>query len=251
MTLRGEVTFRSQLVTASDVTCQAARSGPGPIEYNQVTDIAVVRRGVFAVEQGDVTLLADPGSALVFGSGETFRVSHPADHGDRCTVLRFAPELVEEALGRVAMRAVRIGPTAEPHDVEQAILLLAKVAEAPQLRVSGVAERRAAQIRELLASDPGSDWRLDNLARAVHCSPYHLARQFRTATGTTIGAHLTNLRLTVAIERIERGENDLARLAADLGFASHSHLTARFRERVGRVPSELSKIVTAQRRNPT
>jgi AraC-like DNA-binding protein len=80
----------------------------------------------------------------------------------------------------------------------------------------------------------------------VHCSPYHLARQFRNATGTTIAEHLMDLRLTLAVERLERGDDDLARLAADLGFASHSHFTARFRQRLGCVPSHLRKTVIAR-----
>jgi AraC family transcriptional regulator len=249
VSLQGKFGFRSRLVSVLDVTCSAARSGRGPEEYNELTDIALVRRGVFTVELHDETLLLDPGSALVLAGDETFRVGHPVDGGDRCTVLRFAPDLVEEALGDAKTRVVRIGPSREADDDEEAILLLEKVARAPEPRVTRVSERRAAEVRELLAADPGAEWRLEKIATALHCSPYHLARQFRNATGTTIAAHLMDLRLTLALERLEQGEDDLARLAADLGFASHSHFTARFRRRLGCVPSHLRKTVTAESAN--
>ena len=56
------------------------------------------------------------------------------------------------------------------------------------------------------------------------------------------------LRLALAAERVVDGERDLARLASDLGFASHSHLSARFRALFGTTPSELRTIVTAEAR---
>lgn len=79
---------------------------------------------------------------------------------------------------------------------------------------------------------------LDQLARAVHCSPYHLARVFRRETGRTIHAYLVQLRLREALERIDRA-TDLTQLALSLGFASHSHFTDAFRRSFGVAPSSL------------
>jgi AraC family transcriptional regulator len=83
----------------------------------------------------------------------------------------------------------------------------------------------------------------------VHCSPFHLARQFRAATGQTIARHLLRLRLSLALERIAAGETSLARLASDLGFAHHSHLTARFHAMFATTPSQLRTILTAHQRS--
>ncbi len=81
----------------------------------------------------------------------------------------------------------------------------------------------------------------------MHCSPFHLARQFRASTGTSISAYLLRLRLALALQRLAEGEADLAALAADLGFASHSHFGARFRSVFGVPPSSVRDSLTAGR----
>jgi AraC-like DNA-binding protein len=80
-----------------------------------------------------------------------------------------------------------------------------------------------------------------------------LARaRWRAATGETIARTLLRVRLALALERLGDGEDDLARLAVDLGFAHHSHFTARFRAAYGVPPSvarrRLRTIVTARAR---
>jgi AraC-like DNA-binding protein len=101
-------------------------------------------------------------------------------------------------------------------------------------------------VRLLLAARSAEPWRLDALARAVHVSPFHLSRQFRAATGETIARTLLRIRLALALERLAGGEDDLARLALDLGFAHHSHFSARFRAAFGVAPSAMRRIVTAR-----
>ena len=79
-------------------------------------------------------------------------------------------------------------------------------------------------------------------------------------TGESVARYLLRLRLALALERLADGETDLAAMAADLGFASHSHFSARFRSVLGVSPTsvrgslargrlaELRTIVTAQDR---
>jgi AraC-like DNA-binding protein len=47
------------------------------------------------------------------------------------------------------------------------------------------------------------------------------------------------LRTRAALERLAAGERELARLAADLGFADQSHLCRVVRSETGSVPSAL------------
>jgi transcriptional regulator GlxA family with amidase domain len=77
------------------------------------------------------------------------------------------------------------------------------------------------------------------VAAAVASSPFHLARIFREHAGTTLHAYQARLRLRAALERIVDGEPDLARLALELGFADHAHLTRAFRREFGRPPSHV------------
>jgi AraC-like DNA-binding protein len=45
------------------------------------------------------------------------------------------------------------------------------------------------------------------------------------------------------MERLEQGEQSLARLAADLGFADQAHLTRTVREHLGHPPAALRRIL--------
>jgi AraC family transcriptional regulator len=250
--LRVEPRFAGRLVRVANVVCGAPRSGPDEPELLATTQIVFPRRGVFAVHRHGETVIADGNSALVLGACEEYRVSHPADGGDECTVISVAPELHEEAFGdhRGRHGTVRAGAQLRARlltSQEDAMLLLDAVATdlAGLAPVSTRRPRYVEEARALLAADPTADWRLDAVARAVHCSPFHLTRQFRAATGETLSRYLLRLRLSLALERIAGGETNLTRLALDLGFAHHSHFTARFRTVFAATPSEIRRIVTA------
>lgn len=281
---RSDLVFDSQLVRVFDVTCHAPKSGCSSEEWCSVSQIVVPRRGVFMMHQRGRLIVADANTALIFGVGDTYQVSHPVDGGDQCTVLVFRPELVEEALGNVEARhrtidaatqlsvhvlthTMTTGMTERLEAEESAVLVLNTLSEdfrsSLSLSGQGVKEyqqRRADQVRSLLAGQPTEDWNLESIARGVHCSPFHLARQFRAVTGESIARYLLRLRLALALDRLAQGETDLARLAVELGFAHHSHFSARFRSVFGTTPTavrnklthrsfqQMSKIVTAKPR---
>jgi AraC-like DNA-binding protein len=50
------------------------------------------------------------------------------------------------------------------------------------------------------------------------------------------------LRLACALDMLGR-RDDLTRLSLDLGFSSHSHFTAAFRQAYGRTPAEFQRSV--------
>jgi AraC family transcriptional regulator len=266
--LESRLLLDTPTVRIAAVACRADRSGPGAEEGGgSRVSVVLPRRGVFCVHRGAGVATADANSVVLLGAGE-YRVSHPTDGGDDCTALSFAPPLSEEALGPAPAVAGVVAPAVkllaarltaslearalEPLEAEEhALRLLAEVAPAlsppaTDVRIGPAGRRRVERVRLLLAARPSAPWRLDQIATAVHCSPFHLARQFRAATGETIGRYLIRLRLAAALERIGAGETALARLAADLGFAHHSHLSARFRAAYGVSPSEARKIVTAR-----
>lgn len=82
---------------------------------------------------------------------------------------------------------------------------------------------------------------LDDVARAVHASPFHLARIFQKQTGVPVHRYLTQLRLRASLERLAAGAEDITAIALELGFSSHSHFTDAFRREFGRPPSEVRK----------
>jgi AraC family transcriptional regulator len=80
---------------------------------------------------------------------------------------------------------------------------------------------------------------LAELARAVFSSPFHLARIFRSVTGTTLHYQQNRLRLRCALEHLANGKFDLTMLALDLGFSSHAHFSHAFRREFRSSPSQL------------
>jgi AraC family transcriptional regulator len=266
--LDATVLVDTPVVEVTYVACCAPRSRSVEQEWNEVPQIVLPRRGLFTVHRCGETVLADATSAMVFGAEEGYRASHPRDGGDECLVLEFTRDVHEEALGGARGCSGRLAPRTQlgawlfacvvrRHDrdalycEEGALLLLDAVASdltdasGAGARVSKAQCDRVDQVRTLIADDLGRRWRLDGIGRAVHCSPFHLARQFRWATGETISRYLLRLRLAAALDRIAEGDSDLARLAAELGFSHHSHFTARFRSVFGCTPGGARATLTA------
>jgi AraC-like DNA-binding protein len=98
--------------------------------------------------------------------------------------------------------------------------------------------------REALAADPRRS--LPDLARLLATSPHHLSRIFRAHTGASIARHRMRLRTRAALERLAGGDADLARIAAELGFADQPHMTRVVRAETGTTPGAL-RAALAQR----
>ena len=268
--LDAAVLLDTSVVEVVQVGCCSPRSAAGDEEFNQAPQIVLPRRGLFMVHRCGGNVLADPTHAIVFGLEEGYRVSHPLDGGDDCVVLAFRADIHEDAIGRLNGCSGRLSPRTQlggsvfvgavgrdDADAlrceEGAMLLLEAVAgdlaatSRAEVRASTAQCDRADQVRALLADDLTRRWRLADLGRAVHCSPFHLARQFRRATGESISGYLLRVRLAAALHRIAEGEGNLARLAVELGFSHHSHFTARFRSVFGCTPVRARGALTARR----
>jgi AraC-like DNA-binding protein len=279
--------YRSATVTVTDVACRCRDRAAGPEEYSDRSNFAFTRRGVFVKHIGREAVVADPNQVVFFNAGEPYRVSHPAAGGDDCTSFTFAPDVLADAVARYdpAVRD-RPGPPfrfthapSGPADLvlqhqlrrclpsltgpdlaadELAVTLLGSVVAAAY-RVRGArpvgrrpaTERahreRAAATQALLAARFPEPLGLDEIARAVHSSPFHLARLFRRATGLPIHRYRLRLRLAAALERLAGGADDLTALALDLGFSSHSHFSDAFRRAFHLPPSQFRRRLTTAR----
>ena len=74
-------------------------------------------------------------------------------------------------------------------------------------------------------------------ARALGASSSSLALAFRTIEKTSFYRYALNVRLARAAQLLPTSD-DLARLAVDLGFASHSHFSTAFHRWAGQTPSD-------------
>ena len=115
--------------------------------------------------------------------------------------------------------------------------LLAPATPNRRLRTESDHHDRAEAARAVLSRRLGERLSLADVADEVHLSPFHLARVFRQHTGATLHQYLTQLRLHAALDRLLEQPCDLAALALELGFSSHSHFSERFRQEFGCAPS--------------
>jgi len=96
--------------------------------------------------------------------------------------------------------------------------------------------------RRRLPPDQGGDAssehsQLAEIAAEVRCSPVYLTQVFQQVEGLPLYRYQLRLRLARALDLLAQYD-DLTRLSLELGFSSHSHFSAAFREAYGRTPSE-------------
>lgn len=128
-------------------------------------------------------------------------------------------------------------------------------------RLAGVVQRgrdrlgaaRLRQIMRHLDADLAGEVRLADLARELRLSEAYLARAFKSATGTTLHAALMDRRIARARALMTGSSGthwSLARIAAESGFASHSHMATVFQRVLGLTPSQWRGIAI-QSSNPS
>ena len=249
-----------------DVACTHSRGRGETSEHADRHAVVFVRRGCFSrVADGEEALL-DPTVAYCVNPGEEQRYDHPHSHGDDCTAVFLPPELVAElegAGGRLPSGPLPVPPaadlehrlllgSADRHEIVERALALASGAVEGATRRRPRARRPCAArahraladgAREALAADAGTS--LGELAARLAVSPHHLSRVFRSQTGETLSRHRMRLRTRAALDRLAGGERNLARLAADVGFADQSHLCRVVRGETGRTPAALRAALAA------
>jgi AraC-like DNA-binding protein len=99
------------------------------------------------------------------------------------------------------------------------------------------ADPRLGAVLRQIHADPGRNWRLDELARAAAMSRTVFAAHFRRVAGTAPLAYLTEWRMRLACQALQRGSIPVATLARDLGYASESAFSHAFKRVVGVSPA--------------
>ena len=201
---------------------------------------------------------AGPGTALRSPRQRRRRVHDAADDrtsGRRALGRQRAPRHRMAYHGTIDLHhRLLLAAAARGEETDEATVTLAATAleQVDHARVASgrpVTERARRAIadgaRMLLAEEPRSS--LVQLARALSVSPHHLSRVFSEQTSNTISTHRRRIRVRAVLDRLEHGERDLARLAADVGFADHGHLTRTVRRETGTTPSRLRELLTHPR----
>jgi AraC family transcriptional regulator len=143
-------------------------------------------------------------------------------------------------LDHLLARSLERDPAPDRLALEEQLLHLLEVAigevELPQPSSNG--GRKVRKAKALIAAQYSERLLLSDIATELAVSPYHLCHLFRRETGTTVHSYLKAVRLRASLDRILEGQR-LVEVAFDVGFASHSHLSAAFKEAFGMTPSQL------------
>jgi len=224
--------------------------------------------------------VADPTVVTLYNRQQQYERHAVSADGDRCDWFAVSPELLRGALiardpaAADADRPIRFAQApadaatylaqrrlfveasasgdADPLDIEECVVgLLDRVLRLAYGHRPARASRPRLPHADALA-DAAKRWvaprvterlTLTCIARALGCSAFHLCRSFRRASGLTLHAYRNEVRLRLALERLQDGERDLTGLALDLGYSSHSHFTAAFHQSFGKPPSAARKLL--------
>jgi AraC-like DNA-binding protein len=265
----------SPVVTVRDVCCAGSCRHATAEECAGTTELVFPYRGVFARHVGSDQAIAEANQVLFFNADEGYRVSHPVAGGDACLSLAIDQDLLRELAPQPLLRAgpgvafddqrLRLDPRAqalvallrhglrqglaEPLEAESLALTLVRRALGPRTtHVAGATPGRrklADRVKLVLASDLARRWSLAEIAAEVGGSPVYLTQVFQQVEGLPLYRYQLRLRLARALDLLAE-RDDLTDLGLELGFSSHSHFSAAFKQTYGRTPSEFRRAAAGR-----
>jgi AraC-like DNA-binding protein len=229
--------------------------------------IAIPLAGAFRRRAQGVTQIVDLTMGFYRRAGEEVSVAHPTGEPDAATVIhvdleRYAviddgdwPTGAFIATPHVSLRHRLLRRDlydgAEPWLVEMRLADLVDACLRPHLGDVHRTTPATARRHRLLVADvceylhtAGKEVSLVKAARRVGCSPFHLCRIFKATTGMTLSQYRQARRVNQVLQRIDQGDHDLAKIAADTGFTDHSHMTRTVTAHLGYRPSQVRELFT-------
>ncbi|HEY1969811.1 MAG TPA: AraC family transcriptional regulator [Pseudonocardia sp.] len=256
--------------TVWDVVCPGRHAHPSEEECTSSTYFVFPYRGVYIHHVGRGTTIAEANQVVVLNEDEPYRVSHPVAGGDAGLSISVAPGTLAELApahyrhpsGKAALNLshlrVDVGAQSSATQLRQRLrrgtvdtleaeiltieLIRRALGRRTAHRATGSASRRRLVDRAklVIASEPGRRWTLDQIAGEVSASPVYLTQVFRQVEGVPLYKYQLQLRLARALNLLQDSD-DLARLAVELGFSSHSHFSSAFKKAYGHTPAALRR----------
>ncbi len=266
-----EVTSRcllaSPTVVVRDTDCCGSHRDRSLEECTTSTQLVFPYRGVYVRHVGSEEVVAEANQVVFFNAFEAYRVSHPVAGGDASLTIILPEERLRElaphrmlnsgSVAKFRYQRLRIDARAQvlvallghslrtkvavPMEAESLALTLVQRSLGPRTSHTPATtygrQKLVARAKLVLASDLSRRWSLAEIAAEVRVSPVYLTQIFQQVEGIPLYRYQLRLRLARALDLVGRYE-DLTTLGLDLGFSSHSHFSAAFRETYGRTPSE-------------
>jgi len=151
---------------------------------------------------------------------------------------------LQEILNALAdeMSGNRMGAAFAVRQLAQLMLLealrayLTQTAELAPGRLRVLVDERVRPALQLMHSEPGKPWRLEELARAAAMSRTSFAERFRTLAGVPPLTYLNSWRMLLAQRALRDSDTRVGALASELGYTSESAFSNAFKREVGMSP---------------
>jgi AraC family transcriptional regulator len=259
--------LKSATVTIRDTYCGGTCRQQSVEECTTTTQLVFPYRGVYVRHVGHDQAVAEANQVLFFNAFEGYQISHPVAGGDASLTLVIGESILRELAPPAFLRdganllfrppRLRIDTRtqalvallrhslrqkiAESLEAESLTLTLVQRALGPRTTHAPGAtfgrQRLVDRVKLVLASDLARRWTLAEIAAEVRGSPVYLTQVFQQVEGLPLYRYQLRLRLARALDMLAQFD-DLTDLSQELGFSSHSHFSAAFREAYGRSPSE-------------
>jgi AraC family transcriptional regulator len=258
-------------VTVWDVACPGGYKHKSAEECATATHLIFPYRGVYVHHVGRTESVAEANQVIFINENEPYQASHPVEGGDStlsigvsaATLLELSPKEYLRPNGQAAFNRsrLRIGANSQTltallrHSLNRGatetleaesltITLLRRVLgeRTSHAAASGSLGRQKLVDRAklVLASDLGRRWTLAEIATEVGGSPVYLTQMFQQLEGIPLYRYQLQLRLARALDLLGDHDN-LTILAFELGFSSHSHFSATFKQAYGQTPSAFQR----------
>jgi AraC family transcriptional regulator len=255
----------SGTVAVRHVDCRGTCRHRSAEECATQTHFVFPYRGVYLRHVSGELAVADANHVLLFNAGQGYQVSHPVTGGDASLVLSVSESMLRELAPKNLVNGgdvftfnqqhLRIDARAGAGDDAQTFVAdrhdrtaggRRSFADAGSRAIgprttheqgaSYLRRRLVDRVKVLLAEDLSRRWTLGEIAARIHGSPVYLTQVFQQVEGLPLYRYQLRLRLARALDLIAERE-DLSTLAQDLGFSSHSHFSAAFRQAYGTTPA--------------
>jgi len=255
MTYLRSVLFESESIGCHLATLDAAEPSWSAPYRVQGPRLLLPLNQRFECRLGANAFVCDPAAALWLSPDDPYQLKRPMG-GQRSVVLTLTEDLEPAGRsylplsGQAILHQCLQANAAQAVDAlelqEHLLGLVQSMRPADRLGPSTI-HRAVERARDYIAAAPERSDTLDGIAKAVHCSAFHLARRFRLHTGMSLHGFRNQLRMTLALDRLREGEGSISALALDLGFASHAHFTVAFRRAFGMAPRQMRTNLEAPR----
>jgi AraC-like DNA-binding protein len=270
--LSARLLLNTRTVAIRDIVCSGECRHKSAEECSSATHLVFPYRGVYVRHVGGHETVAEANQVLFFNQSESYRISHPVKGGDACLSLTIREPWLHELASREQLREgslpefsrqrLRIDPRTQallaalrhilarkdlqPLEAETRALALIRAALGEgALQTASTSPGRTKLVdraKLVLSSDPARRWTLADIAAEVGVSPVYLTQLFAQVEGVPLYRYQLRLRLAHALDLLS-GYDDLTTLSMHLGFSSHSHFTAAFRQAYGRTPAQFRRSV--------